>query len=99
MEVVHYLHTQHPESETLSTRFLGLDGVSVADLTRTDVEEASALLRDYPHVGIGGRDATVLAAMQRYDVSQLWTHDSGLKRMADELEWLDVTDPVEEPGQ
>jgi hypothetical protein len=45
---------------------------------------------------IGGRDATVVAPMDRYDVTQLWTHDGGLVRFGKRLDWLDVTDPVEE---
>ena len=95
MEVVHYLHTQHSQSNQLIDRFLDLEDVLVAGLTQRDVETATDILREYPHSGIGGRDATVLAAMDRHDVSRLWTHDSGLKRIATELAWLDVTDPVE----
>ena len=35
-----------------------------------------------------------VAAMERHDVTQLWTHDEGLVRMDERLDWLDVTDPV-----
>ncbi|OLZ39481.1 hypothetical protein A6E15_00115 [Natrinema saccharevitans] len=94
MEVVHYLHTQLDEPRDRIDRFLRLEDVLVADLTPDDVEAATDVLNSYPHAGIGGRDATVLAAMQRYDVSRLWTHDSGLQRVGADLEWLDVTDPV-----
>jgi hypothetical protein len=34
--------------------------------------------------------------MERHDVSRLWTHDEGLKRLGERLDWLRVTDPVED---
>lgn len=33
--------------------------------------------------------------MERYDASELWTHDGGMKRLSDRLDWLTVVDPVE----
>ncbi|WP_268257993.1 type II toxin-antitoxin system VapC family toxin [Halopiger goleimassiliensis] len=95
IEVVHYLHTQLSNPEEPIDRFLAFEGVSVADLTPVDVDRAVTLLEDHPTAGIGGRDATVIAAMRRYDVSRSWTYDGGLKRLGDELSWLEVTDPVE----
>lgn len=96
MEVVHYLSNQLADSGEYVDRFLSLSGVAVADLTNEDVERGASLLRDHGETGIGGRDATVIAAMDRYDVERLWTHDEGLKRLGDSIEWLDVTDPVDE---
>lgn len=94
MEVVHYFHTQLEDPRKRIDQFLGLEDVLVADLTSEDVEAATDILTSHPHAGLGGRDATVLAAMRRYDVSRLWTHDTGLRRVGDELEWIEVTDPV-----
>lgn len=94
MEVVHYFQTQLEHSGGRIERFLTLEDVLTAGLTTEDVETGADILQSHPHAGIGGRDATVLAAMQRYDVSRLWTHDIGLRRVADDLEWLEVTDPV-----
>lgn len=94
MEVVHYFHTQFEEPDERVDRFLGLEDVLVADLTSEDIEVGADILRSNPHAGIGGRDATVLAAMQRYDVSRLWTHDTGLRRVGETADWLEVTDPV-----
>lgn len=66
-----------------------------ADFTRSDVVTATELLEDHANTGIGGRDATVIAAMRRHDITELWTHDTGLKRLHDRLDWLTVVDPVE----
>ena len=94
MEVVHYLTNQLTNSDAPVERFLGLEDVTVTDLTSEDVDRAATLLADHDRTGIGGRDATVLAAMERHDVGRLWTHDEGLKRLDDRLDWLTVADPV-----
>lgn len=96
MEVLHYATNQMDDSRTLLETFFSGEDVTVSDLTSADVERAAELLAAHEHAGIGGRDATVLAAMERHDVSRLWTHDEGLKRMDDRLDWLDVADPVTE---
>lgn len=95
MEVVHYLHNQLADSEVAIDRFLRLGDVVVADLTSEDVTAASNLLATHPDVGGGGRDATIVAAMNRYEVSELWTHDGGIKRLGNRIDWLTVVDPVE----
>lgn len=33
--------------------------------------------------------------MERRDVTELWTHDAGLKRLGERLDWLAVEDPAE----
>lgn len=94
MEVVHYLQRQLADSQPEIDRFLDLEATTVATLTRDDVSNAAALLRNHSNTGIGGRDATVVAAMDRHDVSTLWTHDSGLEGLGEHLEWLTVVNPV-----
>lgn len=94
MEVVHYVANQLPNPGPTIERILSAEDVQVADLTKGDVRRASELLREFEQAGIGGRDASVLAAMERHDVSPLWTHDEALLRMGERLDWLDVTDPV-----
>jgi len=96
MEVVHYLTNQLADSEAAVDRFLRLSNVTTADLTGGNVTTAVDLLETHTQAGIGGRDATVLAAMERHDVARLWTHDEGLKGLDDRIEWLTVTDPVSE---
>lgn len=94
MEVIHYLQNQLVDSKQPIEQFLQLEDLSVAELTQDDVVTAAELLDDHANTGIGGRDATVLVAMQRHGVSELWTHDTGLKRLGDRLTWLTVIDPV-----
>lgn len=94
MEVIHYIKTQLQNDSDLIERFLSISDTVVAELPVEDVYRASDLLKEHPETGIGGRDATVLAAMERYEVSELWTHDTGLERAAEQIEWLTVRDPV-----
>ena len=94
MEVVHYLTNQLADSDAVVENVLSMEDAVVAELNSDDVERAAQLLTTHEHAGIGGRDATVHAAMERHDISRLWTHDEALKQMADRLDWLDVTDPV-----
>jgi len=94
MEIVHYLTNQLDDSAAAVERVLSIEDTHVADLQTADVERAAELLEAHPHAGIGGRDATVLAAMERHGVGRLWTHDEALARMDERLDWLTVTDPV-----
>jgi len=94
MEVVHYLTNQLADSGETIDRFLRLSNVTTAELSERDVAAGADLLETHDQSGIGGRDATVIAAMDRHDVTRLWTHDEGLKRLGDHLDWLTVTDPV-----
>jgi predicted nucleic acid-binding protein len=94
MEVVHYLHTQLADSSDPIRQFLELEDVTVAEPTTDDVTAGVSLLDSHGNVGIGGRDATVVAAMDRHGVTTLWTHDSGLSKLGERLDWLEVVDPV-----
>lgn len=94
LEVLHYVSNQRDDCQDVLDAFLTGEDVWVADLTSRDVELASELLGAHHESGIGGRDASVLAAMERSDVTRLWTHDAALQRVGDRLDWLEVTDPV-----
>lgn len=49
-------------------------------------------LKRYSHLGIGGRDSTILAFMRRSSTKKIITHDTAFKK----IDWLEVTDPVPE---
>ncbi|MFI5421431.1 MAG: hypothetical protein ACHQ1H_10735 [Nitrososphaerales archaeon] len=48
------------------------------------------MLKRYFHLGLGGRDATILAMLHRTGEKKLMTHDEALKK----VDWLKTTDPV-----
>jgi predicted nucleic acid-binding protein len=53
----------------------------VDPLDEAVVAGALEQLRRHSHLGIGGRDATLLASMARRGSSELWTHDAALQRV------------------
>ena len=54
------------------------------------VKNALRLLARYSQVGIGGRDASLLASMERTGVRRILTHDATFRR----VDWVEVVDPV-----
>ena len=48
------------------------------------------MLKRHSHLGVGGRDATILALMSRAGIKKIMTHDDSLKK----VEWVDAIDPV-----
>lgn len=55
--------------------------MQVDELTLDSVRKSADELSKYSHLGIGGRDATLLASMRRRGVTRLMTHDEALKRV------------------
>jgi predicted nucleic acid-binding protein len=91
MEVAHYLVKRlgAVAGGEAADGFLSLP-LTVDALDPPLVRDSVRLLLRYTDLGIGGRDATLLASMQRHRVVRLITHDSTFRR----VEWLDVVDPV-----
>jgi len=65
--------------------------LAISDFEYRSALDAVEMLRKYSHLGIGGRDATVLALMSRGKVKKIMTHDEALKK----VDWLEATDPVD----
>lgn len=95
MEVVRYLANTLAESEDTVAEFLSLPDMTVADLSTEDVKSGADILHSHSNTGIGGRDATVLAAMERHGIDQLWTHDTAFAEVATK-EGHTVHDPTED---
>jgi len=68
--------------------------MKVEELTVDLVKDAADDLSKYSHLGIGGRDATLLASMRRRGVRKIMTHDEAFKRVPE----INVLDPVEHGG-
>jgi predicted nucleic acid-binding protein len=51
---------------------------------------AIEMLKKYSHLGLGGRDATLLAMMHGAGEKRIMTHDEALKK----VDWLEPIDPV-----
>ena len=62
----------------------------VSDFDYRSALDSVEMLKRYSHLGIGGRDSTILALMSRAGVKRIMTHDEALKR----VDWLEATDPI-----
>jgi len=62
----------------------------VSDFEYRSALDALEMLKKYSHLGVGGRDATILALMRRAKAKRIMTHDEALKK----VEWLEAVDPV-----
>jgi len=69
--------------------FLGYPHL-VADLDYKGALDSIEELKKHSHLGVGGRDSTVLAFMRRTKIKRIMTHDKALKG----VEWLEVIDPI-----
>ena len=82
MEVAHFLVKNLGPvlgKEKFDT-FLGFP-LAVDELDSELVRAAVGELCRYSHLGIGGRDATLLASMRRKRVERIMTHDEALKKV------------------
>lgn len=63
---------------------------TIIDLDYNLTLEAIDTLATYHHIGIDGRDATILATMKRLDFNRIMTHDESFKR----VDWTEIIDPI-----
>ncbi len=62
----------------------------ISDFDYRNALDSVEMLKRYSHLGVGGRDATILAMMSAAGVERIMTHDEALKK----VDWLQVVDPV-----
>ena len=62
----------------------------ISDFDYRNALDSVEMLKRYSHLGVGGRDATILATMSAAGVKRIMTHDEALKK----VDWLQVVDPV-----
>ena len=65
--------------------------LAISDFDYRAALDSVEMLKRHSHLGIGGRDSTVLALMSRAGVKRIMTHDEALKK----VEWLEAVDPVQ----
>ena len=91
IEVAHYLVKRlgAVAGKETAELFLALP-LTVDPLDAPLLRDALRMLARYTDVGIGGRDASLLASMERHHVARILTHDATFRR----VEWVEVVDPV-----
>ena len=66
--------------------------MTIIDLDFSLMKQSISMLCDYSHTGIGGRDATLLAALKHAGANKIMTNDGAFKK----IDWLEVLDPLEQ---
>lgn len=91
MELAHFLvKSLGPiEAKAKIDLFLSFPMI-IGDLDYSSTLDSIEELKKYSHLGIGGRDATILAFMRKASIRRIMTHDAALKQ----IDWLDVIDPI-----
>ncbi len=90
MEVAHYLiKNLGVQGKKKMDVFLSFH-MKVVDFDQYLAKRSIELLAKFSQTGIGGRDATILAAMEELGIKKLMTHDRAFKR----VDSIEVIDPI-----
>ncbi|MGV9103649.1 MAG: type II toxin-antitoxin system VapC family toxin [Promethearchaeia archaeon] len=91
VETLHYLVKRlgSLEGKRKGRVFLGY-GMPLYEIDEEIVTLTLMKLSEFTHLGIGGRDATILATMSVEGIHNLMTHDQAFKRIPE----IDVIDPI-----
>ncbi len=90
MEVAHYLiKSLGSEGKRKMDIFLSYP-MEIIDFDQSLARKSVEYLTKYSQTGIGGRDATILAWMEKLGIRKLMTHDRAFKR----LDFIEVVDPA-----
>ena len=91
METLHYLVKRLGplEGEKKGRVFLSY-GMPLFEINEESLELTLSKLSEFTHLGIGGRDASILATMAMEGITRILTHDQAFKRIPD----IDVVDPI-----
>lgn len=90
MEVAHYLiKNLGSEGKRKMDVFLSFP-MEVVDFDQYQAKRSIELLTRHSQTGIGGRDATILASMEKLEIKKLMTHDRAFKR----IDFIEIVDPI-----
>jgi len=82
IEVAHYFRTLgEPEFSSRMDEVRNLRTLTLVELDLTTADQALRFLAQYEKVGIGGRDAVILATMKLHGVKRILTHDRDLRKV------------------
>lgn len=91
METLHYLVKRLGPLEGAKKGRIFLNyGMPLYELDEEILELTLTKLSEFTHLGIGGRDASILATMTLEGIGRLMTNDQAFKRIPE----IDVIDPI-----
>lgn len=82
IEVAHYFRAlSEPEFSSRMDKLRNLRTLTLAELDSATANETLEILSRYANLGIGGRDAVILATMQLHGVKRILTHDKDFRKV------------------
>jgi predicted nucleic acid-binding protein len=91
IEVAHYFRAlSAPEFSSRMDKLRNLKTLTLVELDSVTAHKALGILGRYSNLGIGGRDAVILATMQLHGVKRILTHDKDFGK----VKGIRVTDSV-----
>ncbi len=91
LETLHYLVKRlGPLAGGNKGRVFSTYGIPIFPLDINVLEIAHQKLCEFTHLGIGGRDASILATMEIENIGHIMTHDQAFKKIPD----IKVIDPI-----
>ena len=91
IEVAHYFRALgDPEFSSRMDELRNLRTLTLVELDATTADQALRFLTRYGKVGIGGRDAVILATMKLHGVKRILTHDRDFAKVKE----IRVVDPI-----
>ena len=96
MEIAHYLvrHFTEKDARTKIEHFINLRNIKILGFDNKLMTESLEDLINYGYShGLGGRDATIIAAMNSQGIKTLMSHDAVFQRLSDKLNF-NVIDPM-----
>lgn len=79
------------EFERIFDRMLGLPNLKLVELSRPVLLRSLTFLREYARIGIGARDAVIIATIELEKSKKIATHDQVFRK----IRHLEVIDPTE----
>ena len=91
MEVAHYFRAlAEPEFSSRINKLRNLRTLTLAELDAGIANEALKILSRYANLGLGGRDAVILATMKLHGVKRILTHDKDFRQ----VRGIKIIDPI-----
>jgi len=91
IEVAHYFRALgEPEFSSRMDELRNLRTLTLAELDMTTADQALRFLARYGKIGIGGRDAVILATMKLHGIKRILTHDRDFGKVKE----IRVVDPI-----
>ncbi|MFQ5981475.1 MAG: type II toxin-antitoxin system VapC family toxin [Candidatus Heimdallarchaeota archaeon] len=91
LEVIHYLFRRLGTNIGFEkSNIFQLGSFQVLEFTSQDFDGLLEIMKKVAHLGLGSRDAAILACMQRENLTKLVTHDKAFTH----VQGIEVIDPI-----